>query len=150
MAQGVGEALLAEASLVDVTENVVRAAGGLVWRRRPDAGIEVALVHRSAYDDWTFPKGKLHDGESEQEAALREVEEETGLRCRLGEEVGVSSYRDSRGRPKTVRYWAMSPVAGSLAPTNEIDAAAWVPLGDAAAALTYPRDQVLLSSFHPA
>ena len=147
MAQGVGEALLAEAPLVDVTENVVRAAGGLVWRRGADAEIEVALVHRSAYDDWTFPKGKLHDGESEQEAALREVEEETGLRCRLGEEVGVSSYRDSRGRPKTVRYWAMSPVAGSLAPTNEIDAAAWVRSATPRQRSHIRRYQVLLQDF---
>lgn len=143
-------ALLAKASLVDVTEELVRAAGGLVWRRRADDAVEIALVHRSAYDDWTFPKGKLHDGESEQEAALREVEEETGLRCRLGEEVGTSSYRDSRGRPKTVRYWAMTPVGGTFAPANEIDAAEWVRLDAAAEALTYPRDRVLLASFRPA
>ena len=133
-----------------MTEDLVRAAGGLVWRRRDDQEVEIALVHRPAYDDWTFPKGKLHDGESEPEAALREVEEETGLRCRLGKEVGTNSYRDSRGRPKTVRYWAMTPLAGSLVPANEIDAARWVSLDEAAAALTYPRDRMLLASFEPA
>jgi 8-oxo-dGTP pyrophosphatase MutT (NUDIX family) len=135
---------------VDVTEDLVRAAGGLVWRRRDDGKIEIALVHRPAYDDWTFPKGKLHDGETEPEAALREVEEETGLRCRLGKAVGTNSYRDSRGRPKTVHYWAMTPLAGSLGPANEIDAARWVSLDEAAAALTYPRDRMLLASFEPA
>ncbi len=133
-----------------MTEDVVRAAGGLVWRRRGGQEIEIALVHRPAYDDWTFPKGKLHDEESEPEAALREVEEETGLRCRLGEEVGTNAYRDSRGRPKTVRYWAMTPVGGNLAPANEIDAAVWVRLDEAAAVLTYPRDRSLLARFRPA
>jgi 8-oxo-dGTP diphosphatase len=135
---------------VDVTEELVRAAGGLVWRRRDDGQVEIALVHRSAYNDWAFPKGKLHDGESEEEAALREVEEETGLRCRLGGEVATTSYRDSRGRPKTVRYWAMTPADGDLAPANEIDAAAWVLLDEAAEALTYERDRGLLASFRPA
>ena len=124
---------------------IVRAAGGLVCRNGGSGGLEIVLVHRRAYDDWTFPKGKLHPGESEAEAALREVEEETSLRCRLEREVGVSSYRDARGRTKTVRYWEMRPVAGVLAPANEIDQARWVPMADAPDALTYMRDVELLA-----
>lgn len=124
---------------------IVRAAGGLVCRTREDGALEIVLVHRPAYDDWAFPKGKLYRGESEEEAALREVEEETGLRCRLDREVGTSRYHDSRGRPKTVRYWAMTPLDGELAPANEVDDARWALLADAPSLLTYPRDRDLLA-----
>ena len=132
---------------VDVTEKLVRAAGGLVCRKCDDGAIEIVLVHRAAYDDWAFPKGKLHPGESEPQAALREVEEETGLRCSLAREVGTTGYRDPRGRPKRVRYWEMAPVGGALAPTNEIDRARWVAPSEALATLTYPRDRELLRDF---
>ena len=125
--------------------SAVRAAGGVVTRRAGDA-VEVVVVHRHAYRDWTFPKGKLHDGESDEEAALREVEEETSLRCRLGRELGYTRYRDSRGRPKTVRYWEMTPVEGALEPANEIDEARWLPLDAARALLTYDRDQGILDA----
>ena len=66
-----------------MTETVVRAGGGIVWRRGQGGRVEIVLVHRPAYDDWSFPKGKLHPGETEAQAALPEVQEETGLRCRL-------------------------------------------------------------------
>ncbi len=137
-------ARVAEAPRVDVTE-VVRAAGGLVCRRGEDGQWEVVLVHRPAYDDWTFPKGKLAEGETEEEAALREVEEETGLRCRLGREVGITRYHDSRGRSKTARYWQMAPIGGALATLNEVDDARWVSLVDAPDLLTYERDVELLA-----
>jgi len=137
-------ARLAEARVVDVTETV-RAAGGLVCRTTPDGILEVVLVHRPAYDDWAFPKGKLHRGETEEEAAVREVEEETGLRCRLEEEVGTSSYRDPLGRAKTVRYWRMTPEGGVLAPANEVDDTRWVPVAHARSLLTYSRDVALLA-----
>ena len=140
-------ALLAETPVVDVTDEVVRAAGGLVRRRNQNGVVEIVLVHRPAYEDWAFPKGKLHPGESEREAALREVQEETGLLCRLEREIGISSYRDARGRPKTVRYWEMAPVGGVLAPANEVDDVRWVPVDDVAAALTYQRDRDLLAHF---
>jgi 8-oxo-dGTP pyrophosphatase MutT (NUDIX family) len=133
-----------------VTERVVRAAGGVVWRRAEGGTVEVMLVHRPAYDDWSFPKGKLRQGETEAEAAVREVQEETGLCCRLGREVGVSTYRDPRHRPKIVRYWEMTPTDGTLAPANEVDDARWVPLGEARAALTYEHDRRLLDGFDPA
>jgi 8-oxo-dGTP pyrophosphatase MutT (NUDIX family) len=120
-----------------VTE--VRAAGGVV-RRRAEGGDEIVLVHRPAYDDWSFPKGKLEDGEREEDAALREVEEETGLRCRLERELTTTRYRDARGRSKTVRYWLMEPISGDVAADNEVDEARFVPLEEARALLTYQRD----------
>jgi 8-oxo-dGTP diphosphatase len=128
---------------VDVTE-IVRAAGGLVCRAG-NGEAEIVLVHRPAYDDWAFPKGKLHRGETEEDAALREVEEETGLRCRLGFEVGTTRYHDARGRDKVVRYWHMTPIGGVLAPANEVDDALWVGMEEAESLLTYQRDRELLS-----
>jgi 8-oxo-dGTP diphosphatase len=122
----------------------VRAAGGLVCRRDEDGNAEILVVHRSVYGDWSFPKGKLEPGEREEDAAAREVEEETGLRCRLDREVATTRYRDSRGRPKTVRYWLMTPLEGRLEAANEIDEARFVPIGEAAALLTYERDRELL------
>jgi 8-oxo-dGTP diphosphatase len=133
-----------------VTESVVRAGGGIVWRRGEGGEVEIVLVHRPAYDDWSFPKGKLHPGETEAQAALREVQEETSLRCRLGREVGTSAYRDPKRRPKIVRYWEMTPTAGTLGPANEIDDARWVPLGEAPMLLTYDHDRRLLDGWHPA
>lgn len=123
----------------------VRAAGGVV-RRWSGEGVEkVLLVHRPAYDDWTFPKGKLEEGESEEDAAVREVEEETGLHCSLGREIATTRYRDSRGRRKTVRYWQMTPVSGELAPAaGEVDEARFVPLAQARVLLSYTRDVELL------
>jgi 8-oxo-dGTP pyrophosphatase MutT (NUDIX family) len=129
---------------VGTGNDVVRAAGGVVLRRSRSGTLETVLVHRPAYDDWTFPKGKLLRGETEEEAAVREVEEETGLRCQLGREVGTTSYRDPQGRQKTARYWEMAPIQGELAATNEVDEARWVPLEDAADMLTHARDRELL------
>ncbi|HEX4521734.1 MAG TPA: NUDIX hydrolase [Gaiellaceae bacterium] len=116
----------------------VRAAGGVVLRNGC-----VLLVHRPAYDDWTLPKGKLDAGESWQEAARREVEEETGLRCEPGDEIGRTHYTDSRGREKEVRYYRMEP-SGEPFAQNEVDEVRWVPLDDAPALLSYPRDVELL------
>jgi len=126
---------------------VVAAAGGVVWRRADDGAIEVLVVHRPRYDDWTLPKGKLDAGETHADAALREVAEETGLRCALGPELPSASYRDRRDRPKTVRYWAMTPVSGRFTPTDEVDALRWLALGDARAVLTYERDRPVLDAF---
>ena len=126
---------------------VVRAAGGVVTRTGPDGGTELLLVHRPRYDDWSLPKGKAEAGESDEACALREVEEEAGLVCDLGEEVAVTEYHDSKGRPKRVRYFAMTPRPGSeAAPRNEIDAVRWLPLAEAAGLLSYERDQRFVSA----
>jgi len=117
----------------------IRAAGGIVVRSEGSAAA-VLLVHRPEYDDWTFPKGKVEPGESDEECAVREVEEETGLTCSLGAELPSTEYTDPRGRPKTVRYWRMRVVAGSLRFVHEVDTALWLGFPEAASALTYPRD----------
>jgi 8-oxo-dGTP diphosphatase len=119
-----------------VSEPEVLAAGGVVCR----VG-QVALVHRPKYDDWTLPKGKLDPGEDFEEAALREVEEETGLRCRLVRELPSSSYRDAKDRSKLVRYWQMEPESGEFLPNPEVDELRWVAPGDAMALLSYDRDR---------
>jgi 8-oxo-dGTP pyrophosphatase MutT (NUDIX family) len=136
-------AVVAEASRLDVT-HLVRAAGGLVHRPGANGEAEILIVHRPAYDDWSFPKGKLERGEREEEAAIREVEEETGLCCRLERELATTRYRDTRGRRKTVRYWLMTPLRGRLAAANEIDEARFVSVAEAAQLLTYERDRELL------
>jgi 8-oxo-dGTP diphosphatase len=124
---------------------VVRAAGGVIVREGP-TGPEVLVVHRPRYDDWTFPKGKAEPDESDEECALREVEEETGLVCRLGPELPSTSYTDPRGRPKRVRYWQMSIDGGLLAFHHEVDDARWLGPDEAASVLSYPRDADLVRS----
>ena len=123
----------------------IRAAGGIVVRSEGSAAA-VLLVHRPEYDDWTFPKGKVEPGESDEECAVREVEEETGLTCSLGAELPSTEYTDPRGRPKTVRYWRMRVVDGELVFEHEVDDARWVTPGAAAALLTYARDAALLDA----
>jgi 8-oxo-dGTP pyrophosphatase MutT (NUDIX family) len=118
---------------------VIEAAGGVVRRTGPE-GVEILLVHRPRYDDWSLPKGKLDPGESHRRAALREVEEETGLRCRLGGEPREVRYRDRKGRHKRVRYWAMEAVDGTFAPNDEVDEVRWVAPEKVAKLLSYPRD----------
>jgi 8-oxo-dGTP diphosphatase len=127
---------------------LVHAAGGVVWRR-VDGRIEVVLVHRPHYDDWTFPKGKRKGDESDETCALREVEEETGLRCSLGEELPSTEYVDSRGRPKIVRWWTMEPLAAETSEIDEdeVDEARWVSTYEASLLLTYGRDRRLLDAF---
>ena len=114
-----------------------------MWRRA-GGDTEVLVVHRPKYDDWSLPKGKLDEGETHEDAARREVEEETGLQVRLDREVGQTSYDDRYGRPKVVRYWAMTPVAGSFTPTHEVDEVRWLPLADARELVTYTHDRQLL------
>jgi 8-oxo-dGTP diphosphatase len=122
---------------------VVRAAGGVPVRTGPD-GVEVLVVHRPHYGDWTFPKGKCAAGESDEACAVREVEEETGLRCALEDELPSTAYRDSHGRPKEVRYWRLRVTGGALAFDHEVDQARWVRPEDAERLLTYERDLPVL------
>jgi 8-oxo-dGTP diphosphatase len=121
----------------------VQAAGGVVWRRGGD-GVEIALVHRPRYDDWSLPKGKLDRGESFEDAARREVEEETGLRCDLGKFLGETSYRDHKDREKLVRFWAMEAGDGDFEPNDEVDELRWVPLREARGMLDYDFDHELV------
>jgi len=123
---------------------VVRAAGGVVVRDGA-RGPEVLVVHRSRYDDWSFPKGKADAGETDEDCAVREVEEETGLYCRLEEELETTSYVDAQGRPKRVRYWRMVVESGELVFLHEVDDARWVTRARAEELLSYDRDLVLLS-----
>ena len=109
----------------------------------------MAVIHRPAYDDWTLPKGKLHPNEGELEAALREVEEETGLRCAAGDVLGSSSYVDRHGRDKLVTYWTMRPLSGRFVPTAEVDDLRWVSLPEGEKLLTYEHDRDLLRVFTP-
>jgi 8-oxo-dGTP diphosphatase len=144
MAEGV-EATRTEGTLLDVTSEV-RAAGGVV-RRRVDGQVRTVLVHRPRYDDWSFPKGKLLEGESFEEAARREVLEETGLECRIDDELPTSRYVDQHGEPKIVRYWAMETLNGhALHPTDEVDEARWLTLAEARDALTYDRDRAVVDA----
>jgi 8-oxo-dGTP diphosphatase len=121
----------------------VQAAGGVVWRRGGD-GVEIALVHRPKYDDWSLPKGKLDPGEGFEQAALREVEEETGMRCRLGRDLGETRYRDNKDRPKVVRYWSMEDCQGEFEPNDEVDELRWVSVDEAKQMLSYDFDRNLL------
>ena len=124
-----------------MTQAEVRAGGGVVI----DGDGLVALVHRPKYDDWTLPKGKLDPGEGFEEAALREVEEETGLRCRLVRELPSSEYHDQKGRSKLVRYWLMEVETDvGFVPSDEVDELRRLDPVSALALLTYDRDQEVL------
>jgi len=130
----------------------VRAAGGIVQRLDPDGESRLLLVHRPRYDDWSFPKGKADNGERDEDTARREVEEETGLHCLLGEEIGQTRYRDSKGRSKVVRYWLMAPdpptrtaSAVEFTPNEEVDEVRWCTVREAHQLLSYAHDRLLLS-----
>ena len=131
----------------------IRAAGGVVWRRAesgPEGGVEVVLVHRPRYDDWSLPKGKLSPGEPEVEGAVREVLEETGYHVRVGRPLGETRYDKLVGkvaRPKVVRWWAMQATTGTFTPNREVDDLRWLPLSEAEQLLTRETDRDLLRRF---
>ncbi|QXJ22764.1 NUDIX hydrolase [Actinomadura graeca] len=123
--------------------DTIHAAGAVLWRDGP----EVGLIHRPRYDDWSFPKGKVDKGEHVLRAAVREIEEETGLVARLGRRLSTSGYQVG-GRDKRVDYWSARPVAeAGFAPNDEVDRLVWLPAGEAGARLTYERDAELLQEF---
>ena len=117
------------------------AAGGVVEQD----GL-IAVVHRPRYDDWSLPKGKLDKNESAERAALREVEEETGLSCQLVEELEPVSYTDNRGRPKNVRYWRMKVLSGEFEVNDEVDELRWLSKADALELLSYEHDRELVAA----
>jgi 8-oxo-dGTP diphosphatase len=121
----------------------IAAAGGVLVRHG-DGGPEVAVIHRPKYMDWSLPKGKLEEGEGWLEAALREVDEETGYRCEASVELPRVSYLDRKGRRKLVRYWLMRPLEGKFEPHGEVDELRWLGRGDAEELLTYPHDRELV------
>jgi 8-oxo-dGTP pyrophosphatase MutT (NUDIX family) len=123
---------------------MVRAAGGIISRRNERGEVEVLLIHRPGHDDWSLPKGKVEPGETDEQCALREVREETSLRCALGPELPPVSYHDAQGHAKCVRYWAMSATEGEARPQNEVDAVRWIGIADAARLLSYATDRDLL------
>jgi 8-oxo-(d)GTP phosphatase len=127
-----------------VTE-VVNASGGLVFRRGP-AGFEVLMVHRPRYDDWSLPKGKNEPGEDPEDAAVREVEEETGYRCRIVVPAGLVTYPTSLGQTKQVRFFAMRPLrSAGFEAGSEVDDARWVPVATAVELLSYEFDRALVT-----
>ena len=132
----------------------IRAAGGVLWREvtgaGPDPVVEVVVVHRPQYEDWSLPKGKLAPGEREVDGAIREVLEETGYHVRLGRPLGETRYLKEQGglqRPKVVRWWAMEATGGVFTPTREVDELRWVSLAEAHSLLTRETDRDLLERF---
>lgn len=130
------------------SSRAVLAAGALIWREKGD-GVQVLLIHRPRYDDWSIPKGKLDKGETIPAAAVREVVEETGYRVRLRRPLPTSSYLMPDGRTKVVHYWAAT-VRAKVAPgpknRREVDEMRWVPLEEAMERMTRESDQVPLDA----
>ncbi|MFF2013305.1 NUDIX hydrolase [Streptomyces sp. NPDC058195] len=127
------------------TGKPVRAAGCVLWRRTDWGGLEVCLVHRPRYDDWSHPKGKLKRGETAPDAARREVLEETGQRCVPGAALPTVHYTVD-GRPKEVVYWAAEAAGGSFTPGGEVDRVCWLAPAAARVRLTQERDRELLDA----
>lgn len=133
----------------------ITAAGGVLWRAGPEADrLEVAIVHRPRYDDWSLPKGKLLPGEPALIGAVREVTEETGSSAVVGRPLDVQRYLrhlDTGPVPKSVRFWAMQAIEGEFTGGAEVDELAWLPVPDARAAVTLDRDRATLAEFeaHP-
>lgn len=130
---------------MDQRETVIAAAGCVLWRPAASSGaIEIALVHRPRWKDWSHPKGKLTPGETGPEAAVREVLEETGMRCRLGAPLTTVHY-PVQDRTKTVQYWVAEAVDGAFTPNDEVDRVLWLSPPAARDFLTHPRDADLLA-----
>jgi 8-oxo-(d)GTP phosphatase len=121
------------------------AAGGVLWRNSAQ-GIEIAVVHRPRYDDWSMPKGKLRPGEHPLLGACREVVEEAGMRPAVGRRLPTQEYWLGPDR-KVVDYWSMAALDGAFTPNSEVDALRWMRPPIAATWLSYDRDRALLRAF---
>jgi 8-oxo-dGTP diphosphatase len=127
----------------DAPRDLIRAAGGIVVRRDDLGHVEVACIYREARGDWTFPKGKLDPGETFQQAALREVLEETNLHCDIVRFIGTTNYTHRKGKPKIVAYYLMHVSAGEFVANDEVDELVWLALHEVRDHLTWDRDQEL-------
>ena len=128
----------------------VWAAGGVILRKhKHDGGLELLLIHRPDHDDWSFPKGKLEEGETLGRGAEREVLEETGYQCRRMKRLPEVVYTDGRRCRKLVVYWTMEILNGEFVPNEEVDAVGWFNLTAAEQILTYRRDRELLDAIRP-
>jgi 8-oxo-dGTP diphosphatase len=119
---------------------VIEAAGGVIWREATRSRIEILVVHRPRYADWSLPKGKLKRGETALQCALREVREETGMLCRVGPELSTAYYVDRKLREKRVRYWAMQAQSGRFRRNHEVDEVRWLLIHEASDMLSYDHD----------
>jgi 8-oxo-dGTP diphosphatase len=127
----------------DAPNDLIRAAGGIVYRTVDAGHIELACIFREARGDWTFPKGKLDPGETFEQAAIREVLEEIGMHCHIERFIGTTNYIHRKGKPKIVAYYLMAANKGEFAPNEEVDELVWLPLEEVRAHLTHERDQEL-------
>ncbi len=124
------------------------AAGAVVTRLHPLRGVEVLIIHRKRYDDWTLPKGKADPGESLPECAVREVREETGVTIRLGVPLDTIRYEAGTAGPKKVDYWGGTVLSSvSRAPDDEVDMVSWLPVRAALARLSYGHDHFLVQQY---
>ncbi|MFF8832227.1 NUDIX hydrolase [Streptomyces sp. NPDC015131] len=127
-------------------DDVIRAAGCVLWRRAAGGGVELAVIHRRKHDDWSLPKGKLEPGEDSLTAAVREVREETGMTCAPGPELPTSRY-EVAGRPKEVRYWSAEATGGVFRRNHEVDDLLWLTPEATLTRLTYEKDKETIKAF---
>lgn len=124
---------------------LIRAAGGVVYRKTPKGNLRILAVHRPRYDDWSLPKGKADDGETPEETAIREILEETGYRCRVVAPLGTTRYR-VEGGAKEVNWFAMKPLPDSpgFVKNSEVDQVRWLSRRKARKQLSYDLDRDLV------
>jgi 8-oxo-dGTP diphosphatase len=118
----------------------------VLWRPGDDGCVEVAVIHRPRYDDWSLPKGKVDPGETEPVTAVREVAEETGYAAHLGRRLAAVSYPVDQNIKK-VRYWTARAIGGEFSPNDEVDELKWLPVTEAVKAVRYADDRKVLRRF---